>query len=93
MTVLVGFKDTLRLRWALLSCIIQPLTLLPRLFVVAQFVFVGFQCVMFVLTPVSWRQAYAVNPCGHQHVASGVVDVVSFLPSQFKLMIPCSPAL
>ena len=51
MTVLVGFKDPLRLRWALPSCIIQPLTPLHRLFVVAQFVLVAFQSLLFVLTP------------------------------------------
>jgi hypothetical protein len=33
---------------------------------------------MFVLTSMSWRQVYSVDPCGYQHVASGVVDLVSF---------------
>ena len=63
--VSVGFKDTLRFRWALLCCIIQPLTLLHRLFVVAQFVFVAFQCLMFVLlTPLSCHRVWSVDPDG-----------------------------
>jgi len=81
MTVSVGFKDPLRVRWALPSCIIQPLTLPHRLFVVAQFVFVAFQSLLFVLTPISWREVYSVHPCGYQHVAYGVGDIVSFLSS------------
>jgi len=79
MTVSVGFEDPSRLRWALPSCIIQPLIHPHRLFVVAQFVFVAFQSLMFVLTPISWSQAYSVDPCGYQHVAYGVADIVSFL--------------
>ena len=90
----VGFEDPLRLRWALPSCIIQPLIHLHRLFVVAQFVFVAFQGLMFVLTPISWGQVYSVDPCGYQHVAYGVGDIVSVLPSpQFKLAMPCSSVL
>ena len=83
MTVSVGFKDPLRVRWALPSCIIQPLTLPHRLFVVVQFVFVTFQGLPFVLTPISWREVYSVQPCGYQYVAYGVGDIVSFslLPS------------
>jgi len=81
MAVSVGFKDTLRLRWALPSCIIQPLTFLHRLFVVAQFVLVAFQSLLFVLTPISWREVYSVHPSGYQPVAYGVEGIVSFLPS------------
>ena len=93
MAVLVGFKDPLRLRWALLPCIIQPLTLLPRLFVVAQFVFLAFQCLMFVLY-LGVKCIQSVDPRGYQHVASGVGGVVSLLPSlQFKLVVPCSSVL
>ena len=63
MTVSVGFKDSFRLRWAPLSCIILPLTPLHRLFVVVQFVFVAFQCLMFVLLiPLSWHQVWSVDP-------------------------------
>ena len=97
MTVLVGLKDplALRLRRALLSCIIQPLTLLHRLFVVAHFVFVAFQSSMFVLyLGVRLKCIQLVDLRGYQHVASGVGDVVSLLPSpQFKLVVPCSSIL
>ena len=40
-------------RPVVLSCIIDPLTLLHRIFVVAQFVFVASQSLQFVLMPIS----------------------------------------
>ena len=89
MTVSVGFEDLLRLRWALLSSIIQPLTHPHRLFIVTQFALVAFQCLMFVPTSVSRRRVYSVDLCGYQHVAYGVGSTVSLLPSpQFELAMP-----
>ena len=94
MTLSVGFKDSLRVRWVLRSCVIQLLSLLHRLFVVAQFVLVAFQCLMFVVTPISWGHVYSVDPRGYQHVATGVGNVVGFLPSpQVQLAMPCSSVL
>ena len=70
------------------------LTFLHRLFVVAQFVFVAFQSLLFVLTPISWREVYSVHPSGYQPVAYGVEGIVSFLPSpQLKLAIRYSSVL
>ena len=89
MTASIGFEDLLRLRWALLSWIVQLLTHLHRLFVVTQFALVSFQCLMFVPTPISWRRVYSVDLCGYQHVAYGMGNTVSLFPSpQFELAMP-----